>query len=95
MTKKKVLRRILAVSMAVLGVVPLVLTLRFPIFQERHRFAIAIIYGLFIVIIYGLFLVVNRFDYSKTFKNKTKSRARAISGNQQSQAISSQVEPED
>ena len=74
MTKKKVLRRILGVSMLVVGVVPLVLTLRFPIFQERHRFVI--------VIIYELFVVVNRFDYSKTFKSRTKKQARAISGNQ-------------
>ena len=82
MTKKKVLRRILGVSMLVVGFVPLVLRLRFPIFQEHHRFEIVIIYELFIVIIYGLFLVVNRFDYSKTFKNKTKKQARAISENQ-------------
>ena len=74
MTKKKVLRRILGVSMLVVGVVPLVLTLRFPIFQERHRFVI--------VIIYELFVVVNFFYYSKTFKNKIKNQARAISGNQ-------------
>ena len=74
MTKKKVLRRILGVSMLVVGFVPLVLRLRFPIFQEHHRFVI--------VIIYELFVVVNRFDYSKTFKNKTKKQARAISENQ-------------
>ena len=68
------LRRILAVSTLVLGFVPLVLTLRFPIFQERHRFVI--------VIIYELFVVVNFFYYSKTFKNKTENQARAISGDQ-------------
>ena len=74
MTKKKMLRRILGVSMLVVGFVPLVLRLRFPIFQEHHRFVI--------VIIYELFVVVNFFYYSKTFKNKTKNQARAISGNQ-------------